>query len=42
MEADDFKKSIPERLDLMKNPNDIQPDLKALMDHMSREKRKES
>jgi hypothetical protein len=42
MEAEDFKKSIPEKLDLMKNPNDIQPDIKALMDHMSREKKKES
>lgn len=41
MEAEDFKKSIPEKLDLMKNPHDIQPDLKALMDHMGREKKKE-
>jgi len=41
MEADDFKKSIPEKLDLMKNPDDIQPDLKALMGHLSREKKKD-
>ncbi len=41
MEADDFKKSIPEKLDLMKNPDDIQADLKALMGHMSREKKKD-
>jgi len=41
LEAEDFRKSIPEKLDLMKNPNDIQPDLKALMDHMSREKKKD-
>ncbi len=42
LEAEDFKKSIPEKLDLMKNPSDIQPDLKALMDHLSREKKKQS
>jgi hypothetical protein len=42
LEADDFKKSIPEKMDFMKNPNDIQPDLKALLDHMGREKKKES
>ena len=42
LEAEDFKKSIPEKLDAAKNINDIQPDLKALLDHMSREKKKES
>lgn len=41
LEAEDFKKSIPEKLDIMKNPDDIQPDLKALMGHMSREKKKD-
>lgn len=41
LEAEDFKKSIPEKLDAAKNINDIQPDLKALLDHMSREKKKE-
>jgi hypothetical protein len=39
LEAEDFKKSIPEKLDIMKNPDDISPDLKALMGHMSREKK---
>ena len=39
LEAEDFKKSIPEKLDIMKNPDDISADLKALMDHMSREKK---
>ena len=42
LEAEDFRKSIPEKLDLMKNPDDIQPDIKALRDHLSREKKKES
>ncbi len=39
LEAEDFKKSIPEKLDIMKNPDDISADLKALMGHMSREKK---
>lgn len=39
LEAEDFKKNIPEKLDIMKNPDDISPDLKALMGHMSREKK---
>ncbi len=42
LEAEDFKKSIPEKLDMAKNANDIQPDLKALMDHMGREKKTQS
>jgi hypothetical protein len=41
LEAEDFKKSIPEKLDMAKNANDISPDLKALLDHISREKKKE-
>ena len=42
MEAEDFRKSIPEKLDMAKNVNDVQPELKALLDHMTREKKKES
>lgn len=42
LEAEDFKKSIPEKLNMAKNANDISPDIKALLDHMSREKKKES
>jgi hypothetical protein len=42
LEAEDFKRSIPEKLDMAKNASDINPDLKALLDHMSREKKKES
>ena len=41
MEAEDFKKNIPEKLDLMKNPDDIQPDIRALMGHLSKEKKKD-
>lgn len=39
LEAEDFKKSIPEKLDMAKNAADIQPDLKALLDHMAKEKK---
>lgn len=42
MEAEDFKKSIPEKLDMTKNANDLQPELKALLDHMTKEKKKDS
>ena len=41
-EADDFKKGITEKLDFMKNKDDVHSDLKALMGHLSREKNKES
>ncbi|HSA98708.1 MAG TPA: hypothetical protein VLF17_06485 [Candidatus Nitrosotenuis sp.] len=41
-EAEDFKGSIPEKLDLAKNPGDIQTDIKALLGHISREKKPES
>lgn len=42
MEAEDFKKSIPEKLDMAKNANDLHPELKALLDHMTKEKKKDS
>lgn len=38
-EAEDFKKSITEKLDFMKNSDDLSPDLKALMGHMSKNKK---
>lgn len=41
-ESEDFKNSIPEKLDMSKNENDIQGDLKALLGHMSKEKKTES
>ena len=41
-EADDFKKNITEKLDFMKNADNVSSDLKALMGHISREKNKES
>ncbi len=42
LEVEDFKKGIPEKLDMAKNANDISPDIKALLDHMYKEKKKES
>lgn len=42
MEAEDFKKSIPEKLDMAKNASDINSDLKALLGHISKEKKNES
>lgn len=42
LEAEDFKKSIPEKLDMTKNASDVQSDLRALLGHMSKEKKKES
>lgn len=41
LEAEDFKKSIPEKLDMAKS-NDIHGDLKALMEHISKDKKTES
>ena len=38
-EAEDFKKNITEKLDFMKNADDLSPDLKALMGHMSKNKK---
>lgn len=42
LEAEDFKKSIPEKLDMTNNASDVQSDLKALLGHLSKEKKKES
>lgn len=39
LEDEDFKKSIPEKLDIAKNASDISPDLKALLGHMTKEKK---
>jgi hypothetical protein len=38
-EAEDFKKNITGKLDFMKNSDDLSPDLKALMGHMSKGKK---
>lgn len=42
LEAEDFKKSILEKLDMAKNTGDVHTDIKALLGHISREKKTES
>lgn len=42
LEAEYFKKSIPENLDMAKNTGDVHTDIKALLGHISREKKTES
>ena len=38
LEDDDFKQKLPEKLDMTKNAQDLQPEIKALLDHMTKEK----
>ena len=41
LEAEDVKEKLPEKLDMDKNSNDLNLDVKALLDHMTKEKRKD-
>ncbi len=41
MEADDFKKNIPEKLNLSNNPQDWAVEVRAILEHLSKEKDKE-
>lgn len=41
LEDEDLKRNIPEKLDMQKNPNDISVDIKAVLDHMVRERKRE-
>lgn len=38
LENDDLKRSIPEKLDISKNSNDLGLEVKAILDHITREK----
>ena len=40
LEDEDRKQKLPEKLDLSKNADDLNVDIKALLDHMTREKQK--
>ena len=40
LEAEDLKEKIPEQLDMAKNANDLNVDIKAVLDHMTKEKEK--
>lgn len=38
LEDDDFKQKLPERLDISKNMDDLRPEIRALLEHMTKEK----
>jgi len=40
LEAKDLKEKLPEQLDMAKNANDLSSDIKAVLDHMTKEKGK--
>ncbi|MFB5630670.1 MAG: hypothetical protein ACE5RN_03685 [Nitrosopumilaceae archaeon] len=40
LEAEDLKEKLPEQLDISKNPNDLTSEIKAVLDHMTKEKEK--
>ncbi|MCH8324569.1 MAG: hypothetical protein IH813_05670 [Thaumarchaeota archaeon] len=35
---DDFKQKLSEKLDMTNNAEDLQPEIRALLDHMTKEK----
>ncbi len=41
VEAEDFKKNIPEKLNLSNNPQDLAVEMKAILEHLSKGKDKE-
>lgn len=41
LEDDDFKQKLPEKLDMAKNAEDLQPEIRALLDHMTKEKERQ-
>ena len=40
LEAKDLKEKLPEQLDMAKNANDLSSEIKAVLDHMTKEKEK--
>ena len=42
LENQDLKQKIPEKLDMAKNANDLNVDIRAILDHMTKEKKKSS
>jgi len=38
LENEDLKNKIPEKIDLAKNPGDIGVEVKAILEHMARQK----
>ncbi len=41
MEDEDFKNNIPEKLNLSNNSQDLAVEMKAILEHLSKEKNKE-
>ncbi len=42
LEAQDLKEKLPEQLDMAKNANDLNLEIKAVLDHIAKEKEKKS
>ena len=40
LEAQDLKEKLPEQLDMAKSTSDLSSDIKAILDHMAKEKGK--
>jgi hypothetical protein len=40
LEAEDLKEKLPEQLNMAKNANDLNSEIKAVLDHMTKEKEK--
>ena len=40
LEAQDLKEKLPEQLDMAKNANDLNLEIKAVLDHMTKETKK--
>jgi len=41
LEAKDLKEKLPEQLNIAKNSNDLNLEIKAVLDHLTKEKRKD-
>lgn len=39
LEDEDLKKQIPEKLDIAKNPQDLGVEVRAILEHLSKEKK---
>ena len=40
LDDQDLKQKLPEKLDMAKNANDLNVDIRAVLDHMTKEKKK--
>ena len=41
LEDEDLKRKLPEKLDMAKNANDLDVEIRAVLDHMTKEKEKQ-